>query len=86
SAVAVTSGDLLLSDARAALESYNASLAISDGLLNVFNEKERALRSFNKKVLPAGGLKFGTDSNEYGKLGGTRDSNRKKPTRKPKSP
>jgi hypothetical protein len=84
--VSVTNGENLLHATRAALESYNASLAVSDGLSNDFKEKERALQSFNQKVLPSGGLTFGTDSNEYEKLGGVRDSDRKKPVRKSKSP
>lgn len=83
--VTVENGDVVLGKARAALEAYNASLAVSDGLLNEFYEKERILRSFNKKVLPAGGLKFGLDSSEYEKLGGVRESDRKKPVRKPKA-
>jgi hypothetical protein len=45
-----------LKEAREALEKYNASLAVSDGLLDIFMGKERALRAFNRKVLPAGGL------------------------------
>jgi hypothetical protein len=82
--VSVANGEKLLEETRAALESYNTSLAMTDGLLNAFNEKERTLRSFNRKVLPAGGLKYGTDSVEYEKLGGIRDSERKRPVRKAK--
>ncbi|MBS1793754.1 MAG: hypothetical protein JSS81_07865 [Acidobacteria bacterium] len=76
--VSAAAGEQLLTDARRALEVYNASLATSDGLLNEFRQKEREVREFNKKVLPAGGLRFGTDSSEYEKLGGTRDSERQK--------
>jgi hypothetical protein len=82
--VTVAEGETLLIETRAALENYNTSLAVADGLRNVFNEKERELLAFNKKVLPAGGLKFGFDSSEYEKLGGTRDSERKRPIRKAK--
>jgi hypothetical protein len=84
--VTVANGETLLTETRTALENYNSSLAISDGLLNTFNEKERALRAFNKKILPAGGLKYGTDSLEYEKLGGVRDSERKRPVRRLKNP
>jgi hypothetical protein len=84
--VSVTQGETLLDETRTALENYNASLAVSDGLLNTFNEKERTLRAFSKKILPAGGLKYGTDSVEYEKLGGVRDSERKKPVRKTTTP
>ena len=84
--VSVTRGETLLHSTRAALEAYNASLAVSDGLSNDFREKERALRSFNRRVLPSGGLQFGTDSSEYEKLGGVRDSERKRRSFKPKTP
>ncbi|MDQ3802103.1 MAG: hypothetical protein M3384_21975 [Acidobacteriota bacterium] len=80
--VSVAAGEALLADARAALEDYNQTLALADEKLNVFNAKERVLRGFNKKVLPAVGLKYGTDSAEYEMVGGTRDSERAKP--KPK--
>jgi hypothetical protein len=84
--VNVSNGEHLLQGARSTLETYNAALAVADGLLNDFKVKERALRAFNRKVLPAGGLKYGTDSSEYEQLGGVRDSERKRPLRKPKLP
>jgi len=83
--VTVAKGEELLNSSRTTLERYNASLAVSDGLLNEFNQTEKALRAFNKKVLPAVGLKYGTDSDEYEKAGGVRDSERKKPVRKPRT-
>lgn len=82
--VTVAGGEALLDDARQLLEDYNASLAISDGLLNAFEAKEKELQNFNTKILPAGGLKYGKDSAEYEKLGGVRASDRKKPVRKTK--
>ena len=84
--VSVTHGETLLRSTRTALEAYNTSLAVSDGLSNDFREKELALRAFNRKVLPSGGLQFGTDSSEYEKLGGVRDSDRKRRSSKPKTP
>jgi hypothetical protein len=82
--VSVAAGEALLDDARAALADYNQTLALSDEKLTVFKAKERLLRDFNKKVLPAVGLKYGTDSAEYEMVGGTRDSERARP--KPKQP
>ena len=84
SGVTVTDGEKLLNDARKLLADYNSSLAVSDGLLADFEAKEKELQKFNAKVLPAGGLKYGKDSAEYEKLGGKRESERKKPVRKPK--
>lgn len=83
--VTVAAGETLLTDARKLLADYNASLAVSDGLLNAFEEKEKELAKFNSKVLPAVGLKYGKDSAEYEKAGGVRDSERKKPVRKPRT-
>lgn len=73
-----------LATVRTALENYNQSLAVSDGLLNVFNAANKNLGKSNKKILPAVGLKYGTDSDEYEKAGGVRESERKKRTTKPK--
>jgi hypothetical protein len=85
SGVTVATGEALLADARAALEDYNATLAMSDEKLNVFIAKDKLTRAFNKKIKPAVGLKYGTDSDEYEKVGGVRESERKKPVRKPKA-
>lgn len=82
--VSVTEGNTLLAEARVALDDYNQVLALADEKRNVFIVKERNLKVFNKKVLPAVGLKYGTDSAEYEMVGGTRDSERAKP--KPKQP
>ncbi len=84
--VKVNDGEVLLADARAALEDYNSTLAVIDEKLNVFQVKDRAVRAYNRKVLPATGLKYGRDSDEYEQVGGVRDSERKKPVRKPKTP
>jgi hypothetical protein len=83
--VSVATGEKLLTDTRKLLADYNASLAISDGLLTAFEIKEKELQKFNSKVLPAVGLKYGKDSAEYEKAGGVRDSERKKPVRKSKT-
>jgi len=84
--VSVETVEAVQAEANAALEDYNATLALGDEKLNIFIAKEKAVKAINKKILPAGGLKFGTDSNEYEKLGGVRDSERAKPTRTPAPP
>lgn len=83
--VSVAEGQRLLDAARAALDEYNVALAVADEKSNVFADAEDALRQFNSKVLPAVGLKYGKDGTEYESVGGTRDSERKRPARKAKS-
>ncbi len=82
--VSVAEGQTTLTEAQTALDDYNQSLAMADDKKNIFEMKNKALRAFNKKVLPAVGLKYGTDSSEYEMVGGKRESERKKPVRKPK--
>ncbi len=54
--------------------------------MNQINAKNKEMGKFCKKVKPAIGLKYGTDSSEYEMVGGVRDSERKKPGKKPKTP
>jgi len=82
--VSVAEGEAILADSRASLEDYNMTLALADEKQNVFGAKDKRARAFNSKVLPAVGLKFGKDSDEYEKVGGVRESERKKPVRKKK--
>jgi hypothetical protein len=82
--VTLEAAEAVLADSRASLEDYNSTLALADEKQNVFESKDRSARDFNRKVLPAAGLKYGRDSSEYEKLGGVRDSERKKPVRKKK--
>lgn len=82
--VSVAEGEELLAANRKAIEEYNTLLASADEKLNIINANDKKLRAFNKKILPAVGLKYGTDSSEYEKVGGIRESERKKPVRKVK--
>ena len=84
--VSVAAGEALLTEARTLLENYNIKLAEGDDLLNQFTAKNREAGKFNSKVLPAVGLKYGKDSSEYEMAGGKRESERKKPVRKQKTP
>ena len=81
--VNLTAVKAIKADADAALADYNSELAIVDEKYNVFLAKDKLVSAMNKKVLPAVGLKYGTDSIEYEQVGGVRDSERKKPVRKP---
>jgi hypothetical protein len=64
------------------LDAYNQSLAASDQLQNEFLAAEAELNELNRRFLSAGEAHFGPDSSEYEMLGGTRKSERKRPTRK----
>lgn len=67
------------------LDAYNQSLAISDQLQNEFQAEEAELNDLNRRFLAAGEAHYGPDSSEYEMLGGTRKSERKRPTRKPRT-
>ncbi|MDX6557949.1 MAG: hypothetical protein QOF72_998 [Blastocatellia bacterium] len=64
------------------LEAYNRSLDVSDQLQNEFQAEEAELNDLNRRILSAGEATYGPDSSEYELLGGTRKSERKRPTRK----
>jgi hypothetical protein len=64
------------------LEAYNQLLSTADQVLNEYNAEEKGLGDLNRRFLSAGEAHFGPDSSEYEMLGGTRTSERKKPTRK----
>lgn len=65
-----------------ALDNYNQQLAVADQLLNALKALERKLSDKSKRMLSATGAQFGTNSSQYEQAGGTRDDERKKPTRK----
>ncbi len=77
--VSVAEGEAILAAERTLLGEYSELLAQADAKLNEVNSKDKELRAFNKKILPAVGLKYGTDSSEYEMVGGVRESERKKP-------
>lgn len=64
------------------LDKYNDTLSLLDRLQNEFEEKEAALKDKNKRMLAATGAHYGPNSNEYEAVGGTRESDRKRPARK----
>lgn len=69
----------------ARLDAYNQKVAELDDEQNGIDADERELSQWNKRILSAGEASFGSDSSEYELLGGTRTSERKRPTRKPAS-
>jgi hypothetical protein len=64
------------------LLSYNRLLAQTDEAQNVVLAQEKAVRDLSERMLEGVGSKFGHNSNEYEKAGGTRKSDRKKSSRK----
>jgi DnaJ-domain-containing protein 1 len=69
----------------AELDAYNQLLATLDDKQNSLDANEDALKDMNKRVLAAIGAQYGTDSSEYEMCGGTRTSERKRPSGRPPS-
>ncbi|SRR6266404_6352707 len=65
------------------LDSYNRDSAAMDEKQNKLDGRENGLRDLNKRILAAVGAQFGPDSSEYEQAGGTRQSERKRPTGRP---
>ncbi|MFL6282468.1 MAG: hypothetical protein ACJ74Q_04810 [Pyrinomonadaceae bacterium] len=70
-------------DALAAnLETYHETLSLLDRQQNELEEQEGRVKDLNKRILAATGAQYGSNSNEYEAVGGTRESDRKHPTKK----
>jgi len=63
-------------------DQYNTLLSTADGLVAELKTAEKNLDTFSTTMLSGVGVKYGKDSPEYGKAGGTRSSDRKKIVRK----
>lgn len=68
------------------LDKYNEELSKLDGMLNVLEAEESVVADWTERMLAGVGTKYGKDSDEYEKAGGTRKSERKTPVRKPATP
>lgn len=66
-------------------ELYNQALQQADSISNLIEVDEEQLNNMLGAVLKSASAKFGDDSNEVEKLGGTRKSDRKKFTRTAKA-
>jgi hypothetical protein len=64
-------------------EEVNGALAAVDQVQARYGAKELFVRDKNRRVLSAVEARFGPDSAEYEMVGGTRQSERKRPGRKP---
>ena len=64
------------------MEDYNTHLSLADSLSSSLKEKEKLLRAFSERMLTGVAAKFGKDSEQYQKAGGTKKSERRRPKRK----
>lgn len=71
-----------IDDFTSTLDRYNATLTLLDTLQNDLVREEASLREKNTRMLAATGAMYGLNSNEYEIAGGTRSSERKRPTKK----
>ena len=74
-----------IDDVDADMNTYNTMLSDVDQFQNRLNTKEEKLNDKSTRLLAAVGARFGKDSDEYEKAGGTRTSERKKSGPKGKS-
>lgn len=65
-------------DFRQKLDEYNMSLSEADSKLNIVNETEKKLRDLSERMLTGVASKFGKESDEYEKAGGTRKSEKRR--------
>lgn len=66
----------------ARLDDYNGAVSTLDQLKNELEGLEAKLRDKNKRMLSAAEAHYGPDSSAYEQAGGTRDSERKRSTKK----
>jgi len=83
--VTLAAFDSKITDADKYLLKYNEALAIADASRYDFELREKILDEMYVKILKAVAVKFGEDSVEYEKAGGTPKSKRKHPFHKPKA-
>jgi len=75
-------GQAIVTDLTDELAGYNQDNAALEERQNLIDRKEDGASNWNKSILAAVGAKFGTDSDEYEMVGGTRTSERKRSPRK----
>ena len=71
-----------IKDLRDKLNEYNTHLSLIDELRNNVLESEKSLKDLSDRMLSGVASKFGRNSEEYEKAGGTKKSNRVQPKRK----
>jgi len=82
SALSLTVYETMITAFGGRLENYNQQVAALDDLQNGLEADEETLHDMNKRMLSAVEAHYGPDSSEYELAGGTRVSERKRPTAK----
>jgi hypothetical protein len=72
----------LIENLRSQVAIYNRALSALDDQSRQLKETEQQLRSLSEQMLLGVAAKYGKDSREYGKAGGTPKSERRRPVRK----
>jgi len=80
--VSVANFEAKIEQTDTSLENYNTSLSTADANQNIFETDEKDLKEFHERALLAVAAKYGKDSIEYEKAGGTRKSERRSPSKK----
>jgi len=73
--------EIKIKDLRDKLDDYNMYLSVIDEKRSLVMDSEKALRDVSERMLSGVAVKFGKNSEEYEKAGGTKKSNRKHPTK-----
>ena len=71
-----------IKDLRDKLNAYNTQLSLVDELRNNVLESEKSLKDLSDRMLSGVASKYGRNSEEYEKAGGTKKINRAQPKRK----
>ncbi|WP_046244696.1 hypothetical protein [Hymenobacter terrenus] len=83
--ISVAEGSTRVAAAAKTLSDYNKALNAADDLLNQLKKQEKELAAWSSRALSGVKFKYGADSSQYELAGGIRQSERKKPVRKPKT-
>lgn len=78
----VTDYEQEINNLSAKIDAYNGLLASIDNLQNEIEADEKHLRTTSMRMLAATEAHYGPDSSEYEQAGGTRQSERKRSTKK----
>ena len=71
-----------INDLSTNLDKYNETINLLDRLQNELEEEEARIKDKTKRMLAATGALYGPNSSEYEAVGGTRTSERKRPSKK----
>ena len=75
-----------INDLGTSLDKYNETLSLLDSLQNELDGKETNVKDKNRRMLAATGAQYGPNSSQYEQVGGTRTTDRKRPTATKKKP